>query len=146
MNNYMKLEFLNLSENEKFARCAVASFATQLNPTLEEIDDLKAAVSEAVTNAVVHAYQEDVGTIHIFCEITDGSIKVVVKDSGCGIEDIPLARTPLYTGAKNSERSGLGFTVMEAFMDDVSVESEKGVGTTITLTKKIGVVEVKSEQ
>lgn len=146
MNNYMKLEFLNLSENERFARTSVAAFVTQLNPTLEEIDDLKAAVSEAVTNAVVHAYCGEVGIIHIFCEIINDSVKVVVKDFGCGIEDIDLARTPLYTGAKNSERSGLGFTVMETFTDDVSVESEKGIGTTVTLVKKIGVVEVKSEQ
>ena len=137
MNNSMKLEFLSLSENESFARCAVAAFVSQLNPTLEEIEDVKAAVSEAVTNIVVHAYAEDTGTVIISCELSDDTAIITVKDTGCGIEDIKLARTPLYSASEDSERSGLGFTVMESFMDSLDVESEKGVGTIVTMTKRI---------
>ena len=138
MNNNMKLEFLGLSENERFARTAVAAFITQLNPTLDEIEDIKAAVSEAVTNSIIHGYKDSQGMVLINCSYTDNIVKVVVSDSGCGIENIELARTPLYTGTKNSERSGLGFTVMETFMDEIEVESNNGKGTTVTLTKKIG--------
>lgn len=138
MKNEMKLEFINKSENEKFARTAVAAFITQLNPTLEEIEDIKTAVSEAVTNSIVHAYKDSSGTILINCSYENTSVKIIVSDSGCGIEDIELARTPLYTGSSDSERSGLGFTVMETFMDNVEVTSITGQGTTITMTKEIG--------
>ena len=138
MNNSMKLEFLSISENEKFARTAVSAFVAQLNPTLDEIEDIKAAVSEAVTNIVVHAYGDNVGMVYISCELNENSATIIIKDNGCGIEDINLARTPLYTGSPDSERSGLGFTVMETFMDKVEVLSEKNLGTTVTLIKHIG--------
>ena len=137
MKNSMKIEFLSLSCNESFARCVVAAFVSQLNPTLEEIEDIKSAVSEAVTNIVVHAYGDDVGTVYISCETESDTATITIKDTGCGIEDIPLARTPLYTASKDSERSGLGFTVMETFMDTLDVESQKNIGTTITMTKRI---------
>ena len=138
MNNSMKLEFLSISENERFARSAVAAFVSQLNPTLDEIEDIKAAVSEAVTNAIVHAYQHITGTIYITCDLMDNTATITVRDMGCGIENIDLARTPLYTRAADSERSGLGFTVMETFMDTIKVESIVGVGTKVTMTKEIG--------
>ncbi len=138
MNNSMKLEILSISQNEKFARTTVAAFVSQLNPTLDEIEDIKASVSEAVTNAVVHAYKNEIGKIYITCTLKDCQALITISDTGCGIEDIALARTPLYTGAKDSERSGLGFTVMETFMDDIDVKSEAGKGTTITMIKKIG--------
>lgn len=137
MNNTMKLEFLSLSENERFARSSVAAFVSQLNPTLDEIEDIKAAVSEAVTNAVVHGYQNTTGTIYITCTLKDLTATITVRDTGCGIEDINLARTPLYTGLKDSERSGLGFTVMETFMDEIDVVSEPDRGTCVTLVKTI---------
>lgn len=137
MNNSMKTEFLSLSENESFARCVISAFISQLNPTLEEIEDIKTAVSEAVTNIVVHAYGDNVGMIYITCDLSDDTATITIKDTGCGIEDINLARTPLYTASEDSERSGLGFTVMEAFTDTLDVKSEKGTGTTVTMTKKI---------
>lgn len=135
MNNNMKLEFIAISENEKFARTAVAAFITQLNPTLDEIEDIKAAVSEAVTNAIIHGYKDICGTVYITCTLKDHAAEITISDNGCGIENIELARTPLYTGADDSERSGLGFTVMETFMDTVAVESFLGKGTTVTLIK-----------
>ncbi len=135
MNNNMKLEFIAISENEKFARTAVAAFVTQLNPTLDEIEDIKAAVSEAVTNAIIHGYKDSVGTVVVSCTLMENTVEIVISDKGCGIENVELARTPLYTGAEDSERSGLGFTVMETFMDNVAVESDLGKGTTVTLTK-----------
>ena len=138
MNNKMKLEFLSISENEKFARTAVAAFITQLNPTLDEIEDIKAAVSEAVTNSIIHGYKDTCGTVFVSCSYEDSLVKIIISDSGCGIENIALARTPLYTGSEDSERSGLGFTVMETFMDGIEVESIAGKGTTVTLTKNIG--------
>lgn len=137
MNNNMKLEFLSLSENERFARYVASAFVAQLNPTLEQIEDIKAAVSEAVTNVVVHAYPDSVGTIYMSCDLSDDLVKIKIRDKGCGIENIALARRPLYTGQMDSERSGLGFTVMETFMDEIAVESKKGVGTTVTLIKRI---------
>ncbi len=135
MNNNMKLEFIAISENEKFARTAVAAFVTQLNPTLDEIEDIKAAVSEAVTNSIIHGYKDSYGTVVVSCTLKENTVEIVISDTGCGIENIDLARTPLYTGAEDSERSGLGFTVMETFMDNVTVESDLGKGTTVTLTK-----------
>ncbi len=137
MNNKMKLEFLSLSENERFARCSVSAFASQLNPTLDELEDIKAAVSEAVTNAIIHAYAGTIGTVCVACTLSEQTIEIKISDQGCGIEDISLARTPLYTGSTDSERSGLGFTVMETFMDEISVESTLNSGTTVTMIKKI---------
>ena len=136
MNNSMKLEFLSISENERFARSAVAAFVTQLNPTLDEIEDIKAAVSEAVTNAIVHAYRHITGTIYITCDLMENTATITIRDMGCGIENIDLARTPLYTSSSDTERSGLGFTVMETFMDEIDIKSTIDVGTTVTLVKK----------
>ncbi|MBQ3181689.1 MAG: anti-sigma F factor [Clostridia bacterium] len=138
MNNSMKIEFLSISKNESFARSVISAFVSQLNPTLEEIEDIKTAVSEAVTNIVVHAYGDKTGTVYITCELCDDTAVITIKDTGCGIENIDLARTPLYTASSDSERSGLGFTVMETFMDELTVTSKKNVGTTVTLTKRIG--------
>lgn len=138
MNNAMKLEFLSISENESFARAAVASFVSQLNPTLDELDDIKTAVSEAVTNAVVHGYPDAVGMVHIHCTLESDIVKITISDNGHGIKDISLARTPLYTSVTTGERSGLGFTVMETFMDSVFVTSVPNEGTTVTMTKQIG--------
>ncbi len=142
MNNSMKLEFLSLSENESFARAATAAFVSQLNPTLDELDDIKTAVSEAVTNAIVHAYPDSIGTVHIKCTICDDTVTITVLDNGRGIDNISLARTPLYTSVPAGERSGLGFTVMETFMDSVEVLSTLGKGTHVTMYKKIGVCDV----
>lgn len=134
-HNRMKVEFLSKSENESFARIAVASFASQLDPTLEEISDIKTAVSEAVTNAIIHGYEEKEGIIVIECEINDNELTIIISDNGVGIEDIELAKQPLYTSRPELERSGMGFTVMETFMDDLQVKSEKGKGTTIIMKK-----------
>lgn len=145
MDNNMKLEFLSISQNEKFARTAVSAFVSQLNPTLDEIEDIKASVSEAVTNAVVHAYKNTKGTIYISCNLNNNVATITIKDTGCGIEDLELARTPLYTSSEDSERSGLGFTVMETFMDKIDVVSQKNIGTTVTLIKRIGTDELVKE-
>lgn len=135
--NSMELRLLSLSENESFARSVVGAFATQLNPTLEEIADIKTAVSEAVTNAIVHAYPDRVGDIRIKAELLGSAIKVSVEDFGVGIGDIQQARQPFFSTSGDESRSGMGFTVMETFMDEVSVESEPGRGTTVEMTKEI---------
>ena len=135
--NQMKISFKSLSVNEGFARVAVASFISSLDPTTVEIADIKTAVSEAVTNAIVHGYRDIVGTVHIRCVLSGGTVTVTVSDKGCGIRDIPLARTPLYTGVPGTERSGLGFTVMETFMDSLEVLSTPGEGTVVTMWKRI---------
>lgn len=137
MNNSMHMEFLSISENESFARATVAAFVAQLDPTVDELDDIKTSVSEAVTNAIVHGYGETVGMVHISCVLSGNVITVTVSDRGHGIDDISLARTPLYTGVKNGERSGLGFTVMETFMDSIEVLSTPGEGTVVTMWKRI---------
>ena len=138
-DNKMELNFLAISENEAFARVAVAAFATQLNPTLAEITEIKTAVSEAVTNAIIHGYEKDCGEcmVNIKCRITDRVLTVEIKDCGTGIENIEQAREPLFTSKPEMERSGMGFTVMEEFMDELIVISGIGAGTTIKLKKKI---------
>lgn len=135
--NYMKLEFLSRSNNESFARVVVAAFASQLDPTLEELSDIKTAVSEAVTNAIIHGYEYGEGTVILEATIEDNVIEIVVIDKGKGIGDIKLAMEPFYTSKPDLERSGMGFTVMETFMDDLQVESEKDVGTKVIMRKKI---------
>ena len=136
--NQMKIIFDAKSINEAFARMAVASFMTQLNPTLEEIADIKTAVSEAVTNSIIHGYDEDESKfVHIKCEIEDKEITIIVEDFGNGIEDLEMAMQPLYTSKPELERSGMGFTVMESFMDEVEVSSNKNEGTRIVMKKKI---------
>ena len=138
MENKMKLEFLSKSANEGFARAVVAAFASQLDPTLEELADIKTAVSEAVTNAIVHGYGHANGIVSIHCELfADKTICIMIIDTGRGIENIELARQALYTNSGDCERAGMGFTVMETFMDTMEVDSTPGMGTTITLTKKI---------
>lgn len=125
------------SKNEAFARFCVASFATQLNPTLEEIEDIKMAVSEAVTNSIIHGYDGEKGQIFINLGLTQNKIYIEIEDKGKGIENIQKAREPLYTSKPHMERSGMGFTVMEAFMDEIQVFSNIGEGTKICMVKKI---------
>lgn len=136
--NEMKLEFDSLSANEGFARVAVAAFLTQLNPTLEEVSDVKTAVSEAVTNSIIHGYENEIHKIAITCRIEGDLIEIIVADNGCGIPDIEKAMEPLYTTKPELERSGMGFAFMEAFMDELTVQSEPGHGTTVFMRKKIG--------
>ena len=135
-DNEMKIEFLSKSSNEAFARISVAAFVAQLDPTLEEIADIKTAVSEAVTNCIVHAYPNEPGKIYITGTITQDIVKIVITDKGKGIEDVKQAMTPLFTTG-DSDRAGLGFTVMQSFCDRVNVKSNVGKGTTVTMTKRI---------
>ncbi len=139
--NEMKLEFLSKSSNESFARITVAAFASQLDPSLEEIADIKTAVSEAVTNCIIHGYEEKEGIIKIKCKLFANSIEIEISDNGKGIEDIEKARQVLYTSKSELERSGMGFTIMESFMDEVKVESVLGVGTKVTMKKMIKVTD-----
>ncbi len=135
--NYMILEFPSRSANEAFARSAVACFAAQLDPTLEELGDIRTAVSEAVTNCIVHAYPEGLGNIILRCRILkDNVLDVVIKDHGVGIPDIEQARRPMFTTG-GSERSGMGFTIMESFMTTFSVNSTPGKGTTVHMRRKL---------
>lgn len=137
VNNHITLQFPSRSVNEGFARVAVACFAAQLDPTLEEVGDIKTAVSEAVTNAIVHAYPDEIGKIALKARILDGYIlEIRIQDWGCGIEDVALAKEPLFTTG-GEERSGMGFTIMESFMDTMRVSSRPGRGTTVVLRKKI---------
>ena len=136
-SNFMEVTFKALSVNEGFARVCVASFCVQLNPTVDEITDIKTAVSEAVTNCVVHAYPTSVkGDVILRCELEDDVVSITVTDKGVGIRDVVKAREPFYTSKPSSERSGMGFTVMESFMDDVQVVSNS-FGTSVKMTKKI---------
>ena len=135
--NYIKLEFPGKSANEAMARSAVAAFAAQLDPTLDELGDVKTAVSEAVTNAIVHAYPENVGTVWLRARILNGEyLEIVVRDKGRGIPDIDQARRPLFTTG-GDERSGMGFTIMESFMDKLKIRSRPGGGTTVTMLRRI---------
>ena len=135
--NEMKLEFLSKSNNEAFARITVAAFASQLDPTIEQLADIKTAVSEAVTNCIIHAYEEKEGIIKIVCKLFADSIVIEISDTGKGIENIEEAKKPLYTSKPNLERSGMGFTIMESFMDEMNVESVLGLGTKVTMKKII---------
>lgn len=137
MENKMKLEFINESCNEKFARMTAAAFAAVLDPTVEEIAEIKTAVSEAVTNAIIHGYENTKGIVTMTGEIHNNIITFSVHDDGCGIENVEKAREPLYTGRPELERSGMGFSIMECFMDSMTVESKKGEGTTVTMSKEI---------
>ena len=138
MKNEMKTEFLSISENEGFARMVAAAFVLELDPTTEEMSEIKTAISEAVTNSVIHGYgNTGQGIITITGRICENIVVFTVSDKGKGIENIEKAREPLYSGAKDMERSGMGFTIMEAFMDSVSVESVLGQGTSVVMTKTI---------
>lgn len=135
-DNMMRVEFLSKSENESFARVAVAAFVSQLDPTVEELTDIKTAVSEAVTNSIIHGYENRKdGIVKIEAYIEDKELTVIIEDEGIGIDDIELAMQPLYTSRPDLERSGMGFTVMDTFMDNLTVESEKNKGTRLTMKK-----------
>ena len=137
MNNKMTVKFDSISQNEAFARNVIASFILPLNPNLAELSDIKTAVSEAVTNCIVHAYCEKLGKIYISGEITNTNIiKIKIRDNGCGIENVDKAMEPLFTTV-GGERAGLGFAVMQSFMDSIRVRSKVGKGTTVFLSKKI---------
>ncbi len=137
IKNSFSMTLMSRSANEGFARAVVSAFATQLDPTLEEISDIKTAVSEAVTNCIVHAYNDGIGKIYIACELLEpNTVKIKIRDKGCGIENIEKAMEPLYTSV-GGERAGLGFAVMQSFMDTLKVRSSVGKGTTIVMTKKI---------
>lgn len=136
-DNEMKLEFLSKSCNEAFARIAVAAFASQLDPTIEEIADIKTAVSEAVTNCIIHGYENTQGIVKLHCMLKDNNIIIEVSDTGVGIEDINMAKEPLYTSKPNLERSGMGFTIMQSFMDELNIESVVNLGTKVTMKKSI---------
>lgn len=152
MKNYMKLELAAIGENESFARSAVAAFALCLNPSLAELSDVKTAVSEAVTNAVVHAYGKESGEHSLWIECRadgdedGGVLHITVTDGGCGIEDVERALLPFYTTLENDERSGMGFTIMQTFMDGFSLESERGKGTKVTMSRYIGREKIPNEK
>ena len=137
IENEMKLEFISKATNEAFARITVAAFASQLDPTIEELADIKTVVSEAVTNCIIHAYENRQGIIKINAKLADNQIIIQISDNGKGIENVDAAREPLYTTKPNLERSGMGFTIMESFMDSIKVESIVGLGTKVTLVKTI---------
>jgi stage II sporulation protein AB (anti-sigma F factor) len=134
--NTMKVEFLSKSQNESFARVAVAAFISQLDPTIEELADVKTAVSEAVTNAIIHGYGNTIGYITIEVKILGNELEILIRDKGVGIKDIDKAMEPLFTSRPDLERSGMGFTVMETFMDKLKVLSNEKDGTTILMKKK----------
>ena len=138
MKNQMRIFFDAVSENEAFARLVAAGFFAQLNPTLAEITDVKTAVSEAVTNAIIHGYEGKGGTVELFCAYDENRLQIEVADRGIGIPNIAQAMEPLYTTKPEQERSGMGFSFMEAFMDDLRVASAPGKGTTVLMRKKIG--------
>ncbi len=135
--NSMKLEFPNNSDNERFARTVAAAFVLELDPTLDQLSEIKTAVSEAVTNAIIHGYDGTEGIVTMEGNIYDDMVEFIISDNGVGIPDIRRAREPLFTGKPEMERSGMGFTIMETFMDSMEVESEVGKGTRITMSKQI---------
>ena len=145
-DNEMKLEFISKSCNEAFARITVAAFASQLDPTIEELSDIKTSVSEIVTNSIIHAYDTSDGIIKIISKIIDNTIVIEISDTGKGIEDVELARKPLYTSKAELERSGMGFTIVENFMDELKIESIVGLGTKITMKKKISKLDQEFEK
>ena len=136
-DNEMILEFISKSCNEAFARISVAAFASQLDPTIEEIADIKTAVSEAVTNCIIHGYENSQGIVKVHCTIKNNDLTIEISDTGIGIEDVNIAKEPLYTSKPNLERSGMGFTIMQSFMDELNVESVVNLGTKITMKKTI---------
>ena len=138
MKQEMKLEFDSIPSNEAFARVVVAAFLTRLNPTMEEVADIKTAISEAVTNAIIHGYQNEIHKIIIEAAVEGDTLEVSVEDYGIGIADVKKAMEPMYTTRPDLDRSGMGFAFMEAFMDQVEVESEAGVGTVVRMKKTIG--------
>ncbi len=138
IDNYVDFRFPSKSENESLARVAVASFVSLLDPTLEEITELKTAVSEAVTNAIIHGYENSVGEVRILCSLCDQTVTVVIEDDGVGIDDVEQARQPMFTSRPELERSGMGMTIMETFVDYMTVVSSPSAGTRVTLVKTFG--------
>ena len=136
-DNEMRLEFKSKSINEAFARITVAAFVSSLDPTIEELSDIKTAVSEAVTNSIIHGYKDSDGIVKVNSKIRDNNVLIEVIDNGQGIENVEEARKPLYTSKEGEERSGMGFTIMESFMDSVEIESVLGVGTKVIMEKEI---------
>ncbi len=145
VDNEMKLEFISKATNEAFARITVAAFASQLDPTIEELADIKTAVSEAVTNCIIHGYENKQGIIKINAKLKDNQIIIEISDNGKGIENVEMAKEPLYTTKPNLERSGMGFTIMESFMDSMKLESIVGLGTKVTLVKTIKLQDCEEE-
>ena len=144
ITNETKITFPSLSANEAFARSAVAAFAAQLNPTFDELSDIKCAISEAVTNAIVHGYRDTIGEVTLILKITeDRTLFAEVRDHGCGIEDIEEALRPLFTTDPENERSGMGFTIIENFMDSLRVKSQSGRGTRVVMTKKLSMLPLR---
>ncbi len=137
-DNEMVIDFNSLSKNENFARTVIAAFVSQLNPTLEEIADIKTAVSEAVTNSIIHGYYNSIGKVTIRCGIKNHDVYIEIIDHGVGIEDVERAMEPLFTTSPELERSGMGFAFMSAFMDGLEVLSKRGIGTTVKMRKRIG--------
>ena len=138
--NHMQIEFDAISENEQLARLAVAAFITPLNPTLEEMSDVKTAISEAVTNAIIHGYEQEKGKVFIRCTLRGDLLEVEVEDKGHGIPDVELAMEPMYTTKPEADRSGMVFSFMEAFMDELEVSSIVGDGTIVSMKKKLGTI------
>ncbi len=145
-DNEMKLEFVSKSSNEAFARISVAAFASQLDPSIDELADIKTAVSEAVTNCIIHGYENTIGIVKVECKLKSNWIEIQVSDNGKGIEDIELAKRPLYTTKANLERSGMGFTIMESFMDELKIESIPNMGTKVTMKKYITPLDDKNNE
>ena len=141
MDNKMTVRFSAIGSNEAFARAVAASFVAVMDPTVEELTEIKTGVSEAVSNAIIHGYKEDPdGIVEVECSsVSDRRLVIIVRDWGCGIEDVDKAREPMFTTGSSEERSGMGFTVMESFMDRVEVESEAGKGTAVTMIKRLDV-------
>ena len=133
--DYVKTEFTSQSENESLARIIVSAFIARLDPTLEELDDVRTAVSEAVTNAIIHGYHEEDGIVFLTCQLEDHTLTITVEDQGVGIDDLAQAMQPLYTSKPEEERSGMGFTMMETFMDHLTVDSKPGQGTKVVMIK-----------
>ena len=146
VDNEMKLEFISKASNESFARITVAAFAAQLDPSIEELADIKTAVSEAVTNCIIHAYENRLGVVRLSARLKEDEIIIEISDHGKGIENIEMAKEPLYTTKPNLERSGMGFTIMESFMDDVKIESVVNLGTKVTMSKKIKKIEENTSE
>ena len=138
--NHMQIEFDAISENEQLARLAVAAFITPLNPTLEEMADVKTAISEAVTNAIIHGYEMEGGIVCMRCTLHGDLLEVEIEDQGKGMVDVERAMEPMYTSTPEADRSGMGFSFMEAFMDELEVSSIVGIGTTVSMKKKLGTI------
>lgn len=136
--NKMKIEFISKSKNESFARSVASAFVLELDPTVQELSEIKTAVSEAVTNAIIHGYKNELGNVTIEGFIDNGEVIFIISDKGIGIDNVDKAMEPMYTGSDDGERSGLGFTIMETFMDELEVKSIPGCGTTVRMRKKIG--------